>query len=139
MNQVYLSGIVADTPIRVGKTEEIAHSVFSLSVNHKTSKGEWRRELYTINSWYAAAQWVLQNLKQGQRVALLGYLTQRTLRSCDGVFVAVEVTSQEFLPLETKLLKMTDPLVIVGIEGSIVRQSLASKSAPLLGRCYNDG
>lgn len=103
MNQVYLSGIVADPPIRIGKAEEsIAHAVFQLCVSHKTSKGEWRRELYTVNSWNTAAQWVLQNLKQGQRVALLGYLTQRTLRTGDGMFVAVEVTSQEFLPLERK-------------------------------------
>jgi single-stranded DNA-binding protein len=73
-----------------------------LCVSHKTSKGEWRRELYTVNSWNTAAQWVIQNLKQGQRVALLGYLTQRTLRTGDGIFVSVEVTSQEFLPMESK-------------------------------------
>jgi single-stranded DNA-binding protein len=103
MNQVYLSGIVSDPPIRVGKAEDIAHAVFQLCVSHKTSKGEWRRELYNINSWNTAAQWVIQNLKQGQRVALLGYLTQRTLRTGDGIFVSVEVTSQEFLPMETKL------------------------------------
>lgn len=102
MNQVYLSGIVSDPPIRIGKAEDIAHAVFQLCVSHKTSKGEWRRELYTVNSWNAAAQWVLQNLKQGQRMALLGYLTQRTLRTGDGVFVSVEVTSQEFLPMETR-------------------------------------
>jgi single-stranded DNA-binding protein len=104
MNQVYLSGIVSDPPVRVGKAEDgIAHAIFQLCVSHKTSKGEWRRELYTVNSWNAAAQWVLQNLKQGQKVALLGYLTQRMLKTGDGVFVCVEVTSQEFLPMETKV------------------------------------
>ncbi len=111
MNQVYLSGIVADSPIRVGKAEdEIPHAVLQLCVSHKTNKGEWRRELYTINSWNAAAQWVLQNLKQGQRVALLGYLTQRMLKTGDGVFICVEVTSQEFLPMETKVRNKEDPL-----------------------------
>lgn len=104
MNQVYLSGIVADPPARVGKAEDgVSHAVFQLCVSHKTGKGEWRRELYTVNSWNAAAQWVLLNLKQGQRVALLGYLTQRMLRTGEGVFVSVEVTSQEFLPMETKM------------------------------------
>ena len=114
MNQVYLSGIVADPPVRVGKAEdEIPHAVLQLCVSHKTSKGEWRRELYTINSWNAAAQWVLQNLKQGQRVALLGYLTQRMLKTGDGVFICVEVTSQEFLPMETKVRNKEDPLAYV--------------------------
>ena len=103
MNQVYLSGIVADPPVRAGKAEdEVVHAVFQLCVSHKTSKGEWRRELYTVNSWNAAAEWVLHHLKQGQRVALLGYLTQRMLRTGDGVFICVEVTSQEFLPMEVK-------------------------------------
>jgi single-stranded DNA-binding protein len=111
MNQVYLSGIVSDPPIRAGKVEDgIVHAVFQLCVSHKTSKGEWRRELYTVNSWNAAAQWVLQNLKQGQRVALLGYLTQRMLRTGDGVFVLVEVTSQEFLPMEAKAQNRAYPL-----------------------------
>lgn len=108
MNQVYLSGIVAAPPIRVGKMEDVFHAVFQLCVSHKTSKGEWRREQYTINSWNTAAQWVLQNLRQGQRVALLGYLTQRTLRTGDEVFVAVEVTSQEFLPLEMRVRHDTE-------------------------------
>lgn len=120
MNQVYLSGIVADPPVRVGNAEEgIAHAVFQLCVSHKTSKGEWRRELYTVNSWNAAAQWVLQNLKQGQRVALLGYLTQRMLKTGDGVFNCVEVTSAEFLPMETKLRNKADSLadVLVSDEG----------------------
>lgn len=102
MNQVYLSGVVAEPPIRIGAQEETSHTVFHLCVSHKTSKGEWHRELYSVNSWNAAAQWVLQNLRQGQRVALVGYLTQRTFRTGDGVFVSVEVTSQEFLPMEIK-------------------------------------
>lgn len=117
MNQVYLSGIVSDPPIRIGKAEDIAHAVFQLCVSHKTSKGEWRRELYTINSWNTAAQWVLQNLRQGQRVALLGYLTQRTLRTGDGVFVSVEVTSQEFLPMDMKIRRSTEaPILSQGPE-----------------------
>ena len=65
MNKVYLSGIVSKPPVPVGPQEVTTHAAFHLCVSHKTSKGEWRRELYHINSWNAAARWVLQNLKQG--------------------------------------------------------------------------
>ena len=99
MNKVYLSGFVAETPILIGTQDNPAHAVFRLNVSHKNAKGEWRRELYSINSWNAAAQWVIANLKQGQKVALVGYLTQRTVRNGDSATVLVEVTSQEFLPL----------------------------------------
>ena len=102
MNQVYLSGIISDPPVMINSTSDIPHAVFQLCVSHKTSKGEWKRELYTVNSWNTAAMWVKENLKQGQRVALLGYLTQRMLKTGDGVFICVEVTSQEFLPIERK-------------------------------------
>jgi single-stranded DNA-binding protein len=133
MNQVYLSGIVADPPIRVGIAEDgIAHAVFQLCVSHKTSKGEWRRELYTINSWNAAAQWVLQNLKQGQKVALLGYLTQRMQKTGDGVFVSVEVTSAEFLPMETKMRGRVDETSYITnpVLGSIAARASAYVEQP---------
>jgi len=102
MNKVYLSGIVAEQPIRIGSPENPVHAAFRLNVSHRNSKGEWRRELYGVNSWNAAAQWALANLQQGQSVALVGYLTQRVIPVGEKRFTCVEVTSQEFLPLQTR-------------------------------------
>ena len=110
MNKVYLSGTIADPPMLSGGEGGPSHSVFQLCVSHKTLKGEIRRELYTVNAWNNAAQWVAANLRQGQRIALQGYLTQKTVRNGEGAFQAVEVTSQEFLPMASGTLRAPAPL-----------------------------
>ena len=128
MNKVYLSGIVADAPIQIGAPENPTHAIFRLAVSHKDSKGEWRRELYKINSWNTAAQWVLDNLKQGQRVALVGYLTQRTVKSGESTSIAVEVTSQEFMPLADKRRDSASPPCNVTVDPP---QAVDTEAAPI--------
>ncbi len=110
MNKVYLSGTIADPPMLTGGEGGPSHSVFQLCVSHKTAKGEIRRELYAVNAWNGAAQWVATNLKQGQKIALQGYLTQKAVRTAEGTFQAVEVTSQEFLPMASGLFRAPAPL-----------------------------
>lgn len=96
MNQVFLTGIVADAPVLLKAKEDApAHAVFQLCVSHKTSAGAVRRELYPVNAWYKTAEWAQARLQQGARVALRGYLTQRTSQG-DRPAVFVEITAEEF-------------------------------------------
>ncbi len=96
-----MTGIIADPP--VGRNQEnengLAHVSFPLCVSHKTKQGLVKRELYNVQAWNDVAQWARANLRQGQRVMLQGYLTQRSVRQADGgTRQVVEVTAEEFFP-----------------------------------------
>ena len=94
MNQVYISGKIADRPRLTRAETGSAHLMFALSVRHRTARGVVKQELYTVNAWNKAAQWGAEQLAQGQLVALRGYLTQHT---GEGGVLTVEVTAEEFL------------------------------------------
>ena len=58
-----------------------------------------KRELYPIHAWNGMANWVHGNLRQGQRVMVQGYLTQRTvIMPGEGRVTVSEVTAEEFFP-----------------------------------------
>ncbi len=94
MNQVYISGKIADRPRLTRAENGSAHLMFALSVRHRTARGVVKQELYTVNAWNKAALWGAEQLAQGQLVALRGYLTQHT---GEGGVLTVEVTAEEFL------------------------------------------
>lgn len=96
MNKVFLSGIIADSPVLVSKPEDAnPHMVMTLCVSHKTTQGLVKRELYTANAWNKTALWAHENLKQGIRVVIKGYLSQRPLKE-SAAFPSIEVTVEEF-------------------------------------------
>ncbi len=94
MNQVFISGIIADRPRLTQPENGTAHLMFVLSVRHRTAKGVVKQELYTVNAWNRVALWGAEQLAQGQLVAMRGYLTQHAREN--GV-LAVEITAEEFL------------------------------------------
>ena len=94
MNQVFISGIIADRPRLTQPENGAAHLMFALSVRHRTAKGVVKQELYTVNAWNRVALWGAEQLAQGQLVAMRGYLTQHAREN--GV-LAVEITAEEFL------------------------------------------
>ncbi len=94
MNKVYLSGTIADMPTFSQPEGGAAHLVFQFCVRHRTAKGMMKQELYRVSAWNNAATWGQANLRQGQRLALQGYLTQRFV-SETGV-ISVEVAVEEF-------------------------------------------
>lgn len=95
MNQVFLSGIIAEKPRLTQPEGGTAHLLFPLRVRHRTAKGVVKHELYTVNAWNNVALWGAKRLEQGQLVAVQGYLTQHMRES--GA-LSVEVTADEFLP-----------------------------------------
>ena len=95
MNQVFLSGIIAEKPRLTQPEGGTAHLLFPLRVRHRTAKGVVKHELYTVNAWNNVALWGAKRLEQGRLVAVQGYLTQH-MRG-DGA-LSVEVTADEFLP-----------------------------------------
>lgn len=97
MNKVYLSGIIADDPILIGREGTAPHLTFNISVSHR-SKAGIRSELYRVSAWNNTALWGNANLRRGQGVAIQGYLTQR-LTPINGIHMSsVEVSAEEFLP-----------------------------------------
>lgn len=93
MNKVIISGLVVGKPRLINQRDDPAHLVVLLCVRHRTAKGDTKRENYTINAWHNTAIWGVKNLKQGQYVAVAGYLTQRDCESGR----QVEVTAREFM------------------------------------------
>ena len=99
MNKIYLSGIVAEPLMWHTRETAPKHAAFPLCVSHKTKQGLMKRELYSIQTWNGVAEWARDNLKQGQRVMLQGYLTQRRITQPDGkIRIEAEVTAEEFFP-----------------------------------------
>lgn len=97
MNRIYISGIVADPPCSFSEGDAPKHIFFPLCVTHRTRQGVTKRELYTVRAWNGVAEWARANLKQGQRVMVQGYLTQRyTARMNGAEHAVVEVTAEEF-------------------------------------------
>jgi len=97
MNKVYLSGIIADPPMWLFEADAPKHVTFPLCVSHKTKQGLVKRELYNVQAWNGVAEWARTNLRQGQRIMLQGYLTQRKAARPDGSsHIEVEVTAEEF-------------------------------------------
>ena len=93
MNKVYISGKIVQQPL-LQMEGEIPHLVMSVRVAHKKRNGERRSEDYRVNAWNRIAKWGKENLKQGQIIALQGYLTQNASNNH-----ATEITVEEFLPL----------------------------------------
>ena len=99
MNRVYLSGIVSDNPRQLGIEGQAPHTVFPLSVRHKTSAGVVKKELYRINAWNGNAEFSRERLAKGMKIAVEGYLTQRVFQAGGVPIVSVEVAADEiFLP-----------------------------------------
>lgn len=96
MNKVYISGTIADVPLFFQSEGGAAHLTFQICVQHKTAKGAMKRELYRVNAWNNTALWGKANLRQGQSLAVEGYLTQR-IAGETGI-ISVEVTAEEFFP-----------------------------------------
>ncbi|HIS03194.1 MAG TPA: single-stranded DNA-binding protein [Candidatus Pullichristensenella avicola] len=95
MNQVYISGMIADRPRLVEVENGTEHLIFGVSVRHRTAKGLVKQEIYTVNAWNGVAQWGGKALAQGELVGIKGYLTQH--RGENGT-IYVEVTAEEILP-----------------------------------------
>ncbi len=57
MNQVHLSGIVAEQPLLNAGENTAPHLTFPLCVTHRTAKNEVKRELYGISAWTGTADW----------------------------------------------------------------------------------
>ena len=93
MNKVYLVGTVANEPRLVHKEGNPAHLVLSLLVKHRSKTGG-KTEYYPVNAWNQAAEWGAEQLTQGQRVLVDGYLTQQARP--EGV--QVQVTATRFYP-----------------------------------------
>lgn len=106
MNKVYLSGVVYDQPLSVGK-DGTKHVVFELSVMHRAKAGV-KRELYRISAWHQCAEHCVASLTKGMRVALTGYLTQRPIAVGGKTFTAVEVTASEILMAQTSAEPLPD-------------------------------
>lgn len=97
MNKIYLSGVVAERPIKMSASEEPSHVIFPLCVSHKNKQGSVKRELYDIHSWNGVADWAQTNLSQGQCVMMQGYLTKHSTTYPGGSTVTrVTVTAEEF-------------------------------------------
>lgn len=108
MNRVYLSGIVSDNPRQLGSEGQAPHTVFLLSVRHKTSAGVVKKELYRINAWNGNAEFSRERLAKGMKIAVEGYLTQRVFQAGGVPIVSVEVAADEiFLP--TKIQPGSEP------------------------------
>ena len=64
----------------------------TVRVTHKKRNGERRYEDFRINAWHRVAQWGSNNLKEGQSVAVQGYLTQNASNNHD-----IEISAEEFI------------------------------------------
>ena len=95
MNNLFISGKVADQPTLRLEGGNAPHLILTLRVAHKTRVGECRAEDYRVNAWNRAAQWGMANLVRGQLTAVHGYLTQNAAKGN-----AVEITAAEFMPME---------------------------------------
>ena len=100
MNKVFLSGMIAGTPVLHKHDGGKKQLTFALLVSHRTQAGEERRESYQINAWNSAAIWAHAHLRAGMCVGLQGYLTQKILRGSGVCVTATEVTVEQFMPLE---------------------------------------
>ncbi len=110
MNHVILSGTVLEQPISVGKDDAAAHVVFKLIVKHRAKTGI-RSELYSVSAWHKCADFCEANLQKGMRVAVTGYLTQRSMVFGEKKVQAVEVTASEIMlaqPVFTPSLTTVD-------------------------------
>ena len=95
MNQVNITGMIANEPIFREEAGGIPHTVLSLRRRHKTRAGELRKETYRVSAWHGIAMWAHDNIAVGQIVTVHGYLTQRKTR--DGA-IATEICAEEIVP-----------------------------------------
>lgn len=92
MNRVFIAGIVVGQP--AFRDREKRHLIFRICLCHRAAKRIVKREIYTVNAWHSTATWGARNLKQGQYIAIEGYLTQRHLENGETL---VEITAVEFV------------------------------------------
>ena len=95
MNQVNITGMIANEPIFREETGGIPHTILSLQHRHKTHAGELRKETYRVSAWHGVARWARDNVAVGQIVTVHGYLTQRKTK--DGAIVT-EICADEIVP-----------------------------------------
>ena len=95
MNQVNITGMIANEPIFREEAGGIPHTILSLRRRHKTRAGELRKETYRVSAWYGVAVWTCENISIGQIVTVHGYLTQRKTR--EGA-IATEICAEEIVP-----------------------------------------
>lgn len=96
VNKVFLSGVVDGRVEDIGRGGR-AHVVFDIRVEHRTRAGEVKSESYRINAWNRCAEYCLENLSTGMRVALQGRLSQRILYVGDRPVTLTEVALNEVL------------------------------------------
>lgn len=101
VNKVFLSGVVDGRVEEIGREGMAKRVVFDLRVEHKTRAGVVKRESYRINAWNKCAEYCLQNLATGMRVALQGRLSQRILYVGDRPVTLTEVALNEVLVPKT--------------------------------------
>ena len=100
MNQVNITGMIANVPVFREEAGGTPHTILSLRLRHKTRAGELRKETYRVSAWYGIAVWARDNVAAGQIVTVHGYLTQRKTR--DGA-IATEICAEEIVPsVQTK-------------------------------------
>ena len=95
MNQVNITGMIANEPIFREEAGGIPHTILSLRRRYKTRAGELRKETYRVSAWHGVAVWAHDNIAVGQIVTVHGYLTQRKTR--EGA-IATEICAEEIVP-----------------------------------------
>ena len=92
MNHVFLSGTTEKGAVLISREEEIPHAVMLLTVTHRTTRGEEKREQYPLSAWRGTAVQLANRTEPGCRLAIKGYLSQRN--TPEGILL--EVTVEEF-------------------------------------------
>lgn len=95
MNRIFMSGIVAETPVLITAQDGTARIMFRICVSHRNRNGVTKRELYPVNAWHNVAKWAHEHLSMGQRVSLEGYLTLHHDGAQEDA-QRIEVTADEF-------------------------------------------
>ena len=99
MNKVFVTGRIARQPMLRKEQNDVPHLILQLKVSHKTANGEIRNEFYPVSAWHNAALWGETHLQKGQVVGVQGYLSQRKVHAGNVQAMSVEITAEEFLPM----------------------------------------
>ena len=99
MNEVYLEGVIVSVDKPEAKAAQKHHLVCQLRMTHRTSQGQLKHELYTVNAWNRLADWAEKHIAAGTPVFIKGYLSQRNHSGA----AAVEITASRFVIRQTIL------------------------------------
>jgi len=133
MNQVNITGMIANEPFFREEAGSIPHVILNLRHRHKTRAGEVRKETYRVSAWHGVAVWAHDNIAVGQIVTVHGYLTQRKTR--EGA-IATEICAEEIVPSVQTAFRLSQTIgndvasVNSGDDPAQANQSVAADSAP---------